>query len=146
LYDQLSVLSVQLSVCERLQTFVNGQLITRDFATGPLRWNIQWLRHMLVLKQPLVFSFVMQYAEPNQWLFFGLVSKAWAALYSVVQHEQPASAFARASAVDAKTTSYPAAAASLNRALYACECDAMLLTEKLLPLAERLPSLVAATS
>jgi hypothetical protein len=28
-------MSVQLSVCKRSRTFVNGQLITRDFATGP---------------------------------------------------------------------------------------------------------------
>jgi uncharacterized membrane protein YgcG len=88
---------------------------------------------MLVLEQPLVFGFVLQYAEPNQWLFFGAVSKAWAALYNVVLHEQP-SAFARASAVGTKLTGFAAAAASLNRALYACECDAALITEKLLPL------------
>jgi hypothetical protein len=37
---QLNVLTVQLydrheRTIERLRTFVNGQLITRDFATGP---------------------------------------------------------------------------------------------------------------
>jgi hypothetical protein len=87
---------------------------------------------MLVLEQPLVFGFVMQYAEPDQWLFFGLVSKAWAALYNVVQHEQSAcrQRSTIASAAGTKSTSYAAAAASLARAQSVCDWDAAL-AEKL---------------
>eukprot|EP00953_Heterococcus_sp_UTEX-ZZ885_P017338 9699-Heterococcus_DN1.PRE.3 len=90
---------------------------------------------MLVLEQPLVFGFVMQCAEPDQWLFFGLVSKAWAALYSVVQHEQLAcrQRSTIASAAGTKTTSYAAAAASLARAQSVCDWDAAL-AEKLFSL------------
>jgi hypothetical protein len=97
-----------------------------------------WSLTMLVLEQPLVFGFVLQYAEPDQWLFFGLVSKAWTALYSVVQHEHSTcrQRSTIASAAGTKTTSYAAAAASLDRALYVCDGDAALMTEKLLPLSK----------
>jgi hypothetical protein len=87
---------------------------------------------MHLLEQPLVLDLVLQYAGPDQWLILGGVSKAWTALYASVTHPRlaPTQRGAPLSAVHTKTTS--CAAAALARALYACDCDATLLTEKLL--------------
>jgi hypothetical protein len=89
-----------------------------------------------VLEQPLVLELVLQYAGPDQWLFLGAVSKAWAALYTSVLHQRPArrQRALRAPPCDAKSTSYAAAAASPARVLYAYYCDATLRSKKLLSL------------
>jgi hypothetical protein len=93
---------------------------------------------MHVLEQPLVLDLVLQYAGPDQWLFLGAVSKAWAALYTSVPHTRPArrQRALPSSVVHANTTSFVEAASSLARALYACDCDATLKTDKLLVLSE----------
>jgi hypothetical protein len=89
---------------------------------------------MHVLEQPLVLDLVLQYAGPDQWLFLGAVSKTWAVLHSSVMHQHVArrQRALRALTSNAKTTSFAAAAASLARVLYACDCDVKLKTEKLL--------------
>jgi hypothetical protein len=87
----------------------------------------------------LISELVLQYAGPDQWLFLGVVNKIWAAFYSVVVHEPACRS--RREAITAvvrklKVTSFSEAAASLARVLYACDCDATLLNEKLLPLSK----------
>jgi hypothetical protein len=79
---------------------------------------------MHVLQRPIVIDLVLQYAGPDQWLFLGAVSKAWAALHTSV--EQPSLArkpglTLEASVVHNKTTSFAEAASSLARALYATQ-------------------------
>jgi hypothetical protein len=93
---------------------------------------------MHVLEQPLVLSLVLQYAGPDQWLFLGAVSKAWAALHTTVLHQRAAcrQRDPNAAPCNAKATSFAAAAASLARVLYACDYDAMLRSKKLLPLSK----------
>eukprot|EP00953_Heterococcus_sp_UTEX-ZZ885_P042323 21513-Heterococcus_DN1.PRE.2 len=89
---------------------------------------------MHVLEQPLVLDLVLQYAGPDQWLFLGAVSKAWAALYTSVPQKRPArrQRDLPLSVLHAKVTSFGEAASSLARALHACDCDATLMTDKLL--------------
>jgi hypothetical protein len=76
-----------------------------------------------VLEQPVLLNLVFEFADTKEWLFLGAVSKAWAAMYqlSSANHDdiqpEPARAMCR------KVTSYRAAAASLRRALYACNCN-----------------------
>jgi uncharacterized membrane protein YgcG len=92
---------------------------------------------MHVLEQPLVLDLVLQYAGPDQWLFLGAVSKAWAAMHTSVMHPRLARKQRLtlvASLVHTRATSFGEAASLLLRALYACDCDAKLRTEKLLPL------------
>jgi hypothetical protein len=91
---------------------------------------------MHVLEQPLVLDLVLQYAGPDQWLFLGGVSRAWAALYTSVVHQHPArrQRTLRALVCNVKATSFVEAASSLPRALYACNYDATLSSKKLLPL------------
>eukprot|EP00953_Heterococcus_sp_UTEX-ZZ885_P023400 12866-Heterococcus_DN1.PRE.1 len=76
-----------------------------------------------VLEQPMLLNVIFDYVGPKQWLFLGAVSKAWAAMYqlSSAKHDdiQPESA----QSLCRKVTSYRAAAVSLRRALYACNCD-----------------------
>jgi hypothetical protein len=80
---------------------------------------------MHVLEQPLVLDLVLQYAGPDQWLFLGAVSKAWAALYTSVPHKHPArrQRDLPTSVLHVKATSFGEAASSLARALHACDCD-----------------------
>jgi hypothetical protein len=99
------------------------------------RWTRRGgLLTMHVLEQPLVLDLVLQYAGSHQWLFLGAVSKAWAALYSSMIH--PCLAREQqglpSSLIQTKTTSFAKAAAALPRALYACDCDETLKTDKLL--------------
>jgi hypothetical protein len=91
-----------------------------------------------VLEQPLVLELVLQYAGPDQWLFLGAVSRAWAALHASVVHSCPVRKQHRLGTALAhvKSTSFAAAAASLARVLHACNCDATLRNEKLLPLSK----------
>jgi hypothetical protein len=90
-----------------------------------------------VLEQPLVLNLILQYAGPNQRLFLGSVSKAWAALYSVV-HRRPAcrQRGLRRTSVHGKATNLAEVATSLGRVLYACDCDAQLASKKVLPLSK----------
>jgi hypothetical protein len=89
---------------------------------------------MHVLEQPLVLDLVLQYAGPDQWLFLGAVSKAWAALHTSVMSPRLArkQRGLPLSVVHTKITSFAEAVSSLARALYACDCDASLKTDKLL--------------
>eukprot|EP00953_Heterococcus_sp_UTEX-ZZ885_P026047 14112-Heterococcus_DN1.PRE.2 len=90
---------------------------------------------MHVLQQPIVIDLVLQYAGPDQWLFLGAVSKAWAALHTSVALPRLArkpSLTLEASVVHSRTTSFNEATCSLARAMYACDCDATLKTDKLL--------------
>jgi hypothetical protein len=91
---------------------------------------------MHVLEQPLVLNLILQYAGPNQWLFLGGVSKAWAALYNSVVHKRPArrQRGVPLAYTSDKATGLAEAAASITRALYACSCDPQLIPKKLLPL------------
>jgi hypothetical protein len=70
---------------------------------------------MHVLEQPLVLDLVLQYAGPDQWLFLGGVSRAWAALYTTVLHQHPArrQRALRARPCNVKATSFVEAASSL---------------------------------
>jgi hypothetical protein len=92
---------------------------------------------MHVLEQPVVLSVVLQYAGPKQWLFLGGVSKAWAAMLEAAVHERLSRSREQSGVQRAgKATSFTAAAASLDRALYACACDGTFIKSKLLPLSE----------
>jgi hypothetical protein len=75
------------------------------------------------LERPDVLDVILQYAGPEQWLFLGGVSKAWAAMHhggsEMLSNSQPEPA----QSLRRKVTSYRAAAASLRRALYACDYD-----------------------
>jgi hypothetical protein len=90
---------------------------------------------MHALEQPLVLELVLQYAGPDQWLFLGAISKTWAAMHEAVPHEQHRRRRA-AMREHGKTTSFAAASASMNRALYACACDVNFVKDKLLPLSK----------
>jgi hypothetical protein len=77
-----------------------------------------------VLEDYVVLDMILQFAGPDQWLFLGTVSKAWAALYLSREFEtvhtslpEPALLLRR------KVTSYRTAAASLRRTFYAFESD-----------------------
>jgi hypothetical protein len=90
---------------------------------------------MHVLEQPLVLNLVLQYAGPDQWLFLGAISKAWAAMHEAAAQEPP-NRRRLAVRLQRKTTSFAAASESLRRVHYACGCDAKLVKEKLLPLSK----------
>jgi hypothetical protein len=93
---------------------------------------------MHVLEQPLVLNLILQYAGPDQWLFLGGVSKAWAAPYNIVVHKRSArrQRGVPLALTSDKATSFAEAATSLARVLYACSCDPQLVTKKLLPLSK----------
>jgi hypothetical protein len=94
------------------------------------------LMMMHVLEQPLVIDLVLQYAGPDQWLFLGAVSKAWAAVHISAKQLRLArkKRLLEASLVHAKTTSFFEATCSLARALYAYDGGTALKTETLLGL------------
>jgi hypothetical protein len=97
------------------------------------------IKNMHVLEQPLVLKLILQYAGPDQWLFLGAISKAWAAMHESAMHERPntyRTGRRAAMRIHGKTTSFAAASASVERVLYACACDDTCFKTKLLPLSK----------